>query len=133
MGNLIFIAIAIGLFSGAFLGYWWSKSLAFRLSKRSIAPRVVLVCSAGGAFLIMLPAFYISFIVGGNLGGGWGEVVSNSIGLGSVGVPIGLALGIAIISGCGLTFGALAGGLFGWLLTHVLPKSALTNHSSGTR
>jgi hypothetical protein len=133
MGNPIFIAIAIGLFSGAFLGYWWSKSLAFKLSKRSIAPRVVLACSAGGALLIMLPAFYISFIVGGNLGGGWGEAASNSIGLGSVGVPIGLAVGIAIIFGGGLAVGALVGGLFGWLLTYALPKSALTNHSSGTR
>lgn len=133
MSNPIFIAIAIGLFSGAFLGCWSSKSLANRLSKQSVAPRLVLACSAVGALLIMLPAFYISFIVGGNLGGGWGEAASNSLGLGSVGVPIGLAVGIAIIFGGGLAVGTLVGGVFGWLLTHVLPKSALTNHSRGTR
>ena len=133
MSNPILLAIAIGLFFGAFLGYWSSKTLAFRLSKRSIAPRFVLACSAVGAFLIMLPAFYISFIVGGNLGGGWGEAAGKSMGFGSVGVPIGLGAGIAIVFGSGLAIGALAGGLIGKLLTYALPKSALTNHSRGTR
>jgi putative copper export protein len=132
MNNLVFIAFAVGLSCGAYLGYRLGKFLAFKLSKQSIAPRVVRVCSVVCELLIVLPALYISFIVGGNLGGGWGEVASNSIGLGSIGVPIGLAVGIAIIfSGC-LALGALVGGVIGRLFTYALPKSALTRHSSGT-
>ena len=132
MNNLVFIAIAVGLFCGAFFGYRSGKFLAFKLSKQSIAPRFVLACSAISELLILLPAFYISFILGGNLGGGWGEVASNTMGLGSIGLPIGLAGGIAIIFGGCLALGALVGAVFGRLLTFVLPKSALTNHSSGT-
>jgi hypothetical protein len=133
MGFIILtIAITVGLSGGAFLGYWPSKSLAFRLSKSSIAPRLVMVCSTVGAILLMLPSLLFSFLFGGNIGGGFGAFVTESIGLGSTGAPVGLAFGIAVVLGSGLVVGALVGGMFGRLLTHVLPESVLTLRSSGT-
>ena len=118
----MFIAIGIGLIGGAFFGYLLSKTLAFRLSKLSPSPRIVIACAAAGALLMLLPAFFLSFVVGGNLGGAWGEIASNNIGLGAVGVLFGLAVGIAAVLGSVLVLGALLGGVLGKVLAQALPK-----------
>lgn len=131
MGLIIFtIAIAVGLSGGVFLGYWLSKLLTLKLCESSIAPRLVIACSTVGAILFALPALIVSFILGGNIGGGFGALITESIGLGSVGAPVGLTIGIAFILGTGLVVGALVGGLIGTLLTHALPPSA--DDSNGT-
>ena len=123
MGNAVIIAIAFGLIGGAFFGYLSSKALAFRLSKLSPSPRIVIACAAVGALLMLLPAFFLSFVVGGNLGGAWGGVASTNIGLGSAGMPFGLAVGIAVVLASVLVVGVLLGGLLGKVLAHALPKS----------
>jgi hypothetical protein len=133
MSNLIYLPIAVGIFGGAFLGYWSSRPLAFNLSKRSDAPRLVLWCAAIGALLMALPAFFISFIVGGSLGGAWADAALFGVELGAVGVPLGLALGIAVIFGGGLAVGVVIGGLFGLLLAHARHKFAAADHSSAPR
>ena len=132
MSYLIFIPIAFGICCGAFLGYWSSKPLALRLSKSSDAPRLVLWCSATGALLIALPAFSLSFIIGGNLGGALGEAASFSTGLVPVAVPFGLAIGITVVFGGGLAVGIVVGALFGMLIAYALRKFAPTNHSGET-
>ena len=124
MANAVMLAVGIGVISGVFAGFLLSKAIVLKLSKQSSSPRIVIACATAGALLILLPVFFLSFVVGGNLGGAWGSVASESMGLGSVGVPFGLAGGIAIVLGVGLVFGALLGGLIGKVLIYALPKSS---------
>ena len=51
-------------------------------------------------------------------------VLATIMGLGSFGVPFGLAGGIAIVLGVGLVFGALLGGLTGKVLLYARQKSS---------
>lgn len=119
------MAIATGLL----LGYWLSKALALKLSMKSNAPRFVTSCSALGTLLIIFPALYVSFIVGGNLGGGLGEFVSKNMGFDFLGVPIGLFIGITIVFGSGIAIGSLVGGLIGRLISYTIPKSTSSKQS----
>lgn len=121
MNIFVFIAISIGVIGGSFLGYLSAKALALKLSKDSPSPRIVLWGSSLGALVMLLPAFFFSFIVGGNLGGAWAEALSSTLGFGSIGAPFGLALGIAIFLGSGIAAGSVIGALFGKVLAHVLP------------
>ena len=121
MSTVIFVAIAIGLIVGSFLGYLSAKTLAFKFSKPSPSPRIVLACSSVGALVMLLPAFFLSFVIGGNLGGSWAEALTSALGLGSSGVPYGLALGVAVLLAGGLAVGSLIGALFGKVLANVLP------------
>ena len=122
MANAVILAVGIGVVAGVFAGFLLSKAIILRLGKHSSSPRIVITFAAAGALLILLPACFLSFVVGGNLGGAWGAVASESVGLSSFGVPFGLAGGIAIVLGVGLVFGALLGGLIGRLLICALPK-----------
>jgi hypothetical protein len=118
----VIIAIAIGLVGGACSGYWSGKALAFRLSKSSPAPGLVVACAAVGALLMSVPAFFLSFVLGGNVGGAWGEAASIYIGFDSVGVPFGIAVGIAFVLGGSLAAGALLGGLLGKAVAFAMQK-----------
>jgi CBS domain containing-hemolysin-like protein len=129
MNNHIFISIAFGICSGAFLCYWSSRPLALRLSNGSESPRLVLWCSAIVALLAALPAFLLSFIVGGNLSEVLLDAVSFSTSLGSILSPVGLAISTAIVFGGGLAIAIVVGGLIGRLLAYVLRKLAQTKHS----
>jgi hypothetical protein len=76
------------------------------LSAWSAAPigRVRLGAVAGGV-LILLPALFLSFVMGGNFGGGLGGYFA-----GDLGVPVGLGFGIAVVLAVGLGLGAGGGG-----------------------
>src|SRR5258706_270794 len=54
---------------------------------------VVRAFGIGGMFLGVVPALLLSIVVGGNLGGGWGEALLGPL----AGVPIGLAAGIVVV------------------------------------
>jgi hypothetical protein len=125
MINAVSVAIAVGLIGGACFGYFLSKALAFRLSRLSPSPRIVIACAGAGALLMLFPAFFLCFAVGGSLGGAWGEAAGSRIGLGSVGAPFGLAAGIAAVLGGVPVLGTLLGGLLGRVLARLLPKSTL--------
>jgi hypothetical protein len=120
--NAMFVATSVGLIGGALVGYWLSKTLALKLSKRASGRRIVNVCASLGALLSLVPACFLSFVVGGNLGGSWGEVASAPLGAEKLGVPIGLSIGIALTLGVGLTVGTLLGGLAGKALSNLLPN-----------
>lgn len=124
MDVTIFFAMGLGIVFGILIGRTASKFIITKLGKSSAAPRVVFICAVASAFIFLLPALFFSFVVGGNLGGGWGEAASTALGLGSVGVPVGLTLGIAIFLGGGLLLGAFVGCLFGKVLINVFPKLA---------
>lgn len=121
MDYAVFLAIALGLSAGAIIGFRSSKVILICLSEPARAPRMVQYCSWIGALLFLLPSFFLSIVVGGTLGGGWGEAATVTVGYGFLGVPVGLAVGIAVILGGGIAVGTLIGGLVGRLLSHILP------------
>jgi len=107
------IAIALGLFAGYIMGYRAINTLARRLSCGSMAPRFVRGGAWIGALLMLWPSFILAIVIGGTLGGGWGETVSTAMGLGGIGVPFGIAAGMTIVMTTGISLGALIGGAFG--------------------
>jgi hypothetical protein len=126
MENAAFLATAVGLTLGMYIGLSLTKRLSNWISELTRAPRLVQCCSISGAFLFLVLSVPISVFVGGMLGGGWGEELSIAVGYGSLGVPVGLSLGIAILLICGIVIGALVGGTVGKLLSHFLPEAVLT-------
>ncbi len=115
MSTFTFVGIAIGLLGGVALSFSVTNTISSKLSLLSTKPRFIVACSKAGALLTLLPAFFISFTVGGNFGGAYGSVV----GLGVFGIPLELALGISIFLGLGLALGAFFGDLFGRSFTYV--------------
>ena len=102
MINLTFIGIATGIILGAALGCVGSRFVVRLLHSRAWV--------SGGALVAMFPAFFLSFVVGGNLGGAYSAIVFGSP------VP-GLALGVAIVLGGVVVCGAILGGLVGRLIS----------------
>ena len=125
MEKVVFLSVPFGLVVGAIFGYRFSKMFAIWLSKLARAPRLVQNCGFVGALLFLYPTFAISIFVGGMVGGLWCEEVSLAIGYGSAGVPVGMALGIAVSFGSGIFIGTVLGGTIGKLLSHFLPTSVL--------
>jgi len=108
---VIWVASILGLLGGFLLAYWMGKQLLPKMisaiNDRMLAIWLVL----RGTIAMLLPAFFLSFVVGGTLGGALGERWSQPLGLGIAGVPLGLASGIAVVFALVLVSGALGGGL----------------------
>lgn len=101
MINATFIAISIGMLLGVAFGYVGSRLVVRILPSRSWV--------SGGAVLALAPAFFLAFVVGGNLGGAYSAAV--------FGTPApGLAFGVAIVLGGVVVCGAVLGGLVGRLV-----------------
>ncbi len=116
--------IVIGLTGGVFLGYLGARAITRVLRRKSPHQRLMAGFVAVGFIAAIPAAFFPSFVVGGNIGGGWGAYVSESVGLGSIGVPLGIATGIATVLAVGLTIGAAIGGLIGYGVSIVLKKKS---------
>jgi hypothetical protein len=58
---------------------------------------ILLYLALAGTVIAVLPALFLSLVVGGTLGGAWGERAFDQLGLDSSGAPVGLALGIALV------------------------------------
>jgi hypothetical protein len=113
MNYTIPIAVGLGLVFGLLISHRMVNEVLAYLGKNFIATRFVQACAFIGVIVLLLPSLFLSFVVGGNLGGSWGEYVTQSLGLGLLGVPIGLAIGIALILTISISLGALIGGLVG--------------------
>ena len=76
-------------------------------------------------FLILsaLPAIFIGTVVGGSLGGAYGEHITQTIGLGSIGVPIGITIGLTVTISLILVLGASLGYLTARLFYKVHGKT----------
>jgi hypothetical protein len=120
MQHAIVFAILAGLVGGAVLGYLGARTVSRVLSRRSPNPRVVAGFITVGFIAVIPVAFFLSFVVGGNVGGGSGAFISESVNLGSIGVPLGLAVGIAAVLAGGLTASAAVGGLVGYAVSIAL-------------
>jgi len=112
LGDQVSVAViastSLGVVGGVLLGYLGGKGFARKLSAGSSSPKIVLRCALAGGLVMLLPALFLSFVVGGNLGGGWGEVA-----LGRIGIPLGLAAGICVVLSILLSSSALFGAVLG--------------------
>src|SRR5258708_13529387 len=98
--------IVIGFTGGVLLGYLAARAITRVLRRESPHQRLMAGFVAVGFIAAIPAAFFPSFVVGGNIGGGWGAYVSESVGLGSIGVPLGIPTEIATALPVGLTIGA---------------------------
>jgi hypothetical protein len=115
--NLYAIVLpCIGYSAGAVGGYLLSKRIIRRLSSDSFKPRLVVWFGVVGGVVALLPAFFLSVVVGGTLGGSYGEVVGQTFGLGRTGVLIGIPIGSAVLLAALITVGVLAGAVLGRLI-----------------
>jgi len=62
-----------------------------------------------GTVVALFPAFFLSIVVGGTLGGAWGEWLFDRLGMSLSGVPYGLAVGVALVFAVVLLGGGAAG------------------------
>jgi hypothetical protein len=110
------VLACIGYSAGAVGGYLLSKRIIRRLSSDSFKPRLVVWFGVAGGVVALLPAFFLSVVVGGTLGGSYGEVVGQTFGLGRIGVLIGIPVGSAVVLAALITVGVLAGTVLGRLI-----------------
>ena len=99
------IALGLGFAIGAAAAYVGARVLVRRIAQGSEAPRAVVAVAFFGGLIALLPAAFLSIVVGGNFGGSWAEAV-----WGTAAVPFGLALGIATVLALGTASGAVLAG-----------------------
>jgi len=107
--NPIWIATLIGLAGGVMLAYQLAKTILPRAIAATKHVALAVRLAIAGTVVALFPAFLLSLVVGGTLGGAWGERAFSQIGFPASGAPIGLALGIAIVFALVLVAGALLG------------------------
>ena len=106
MKEIVFVSIALGVVLGTFAGVAAARRIGSEVSGRWNVPlKLVRTGVLIGGCVVLLPSFFLSFVVGGNFGGGWGEFIA-----GRTGVVIGLAVGVAAVLALGIAVGAGAGG-----------------------
>lgn len=108
MVSPIWIATALGLAGGLVLAYALGKAVLPRWVEKSEHISLLVRMAFAGTVVALLPALLLSLVVGGTLGGAWGERAFAQLGFSS-GAPIGLALGVAVVFALVLVAGAAAG------------------------
>jgi len=93
----VWFSTALGLLGGLVLSYVLGKAIVPRLIAKSRHMPILLYLALAGTVIAVLPALFLSLVVGGTLGGAWGERIFDQLGLDSSGAPVGLALGIALV------------------------------------
>jgi hypothetical protein len=107
--NPVWIATLVGLAGGVALAYQLGRLILPRAIAQSRHVALAVRLAIAGTAVALLPAFLLALVVGGTLGGTWGEQAFSRIGFPESGAPIGLALGIAIVFALVLVGGALLG------------------------
>ena len=102
------LAMVVGYSAGVLGGYLLSRRITFWLSRGCPKPRLVQWFGVVGGLAAVLPAFFLSTVLA-TLGGGYGEAATQAVGLGSSGIPLGLAGGLALVMATVLGVGTLAG------------------------
>jgi hypothetical protein len=99
-------AIAGGVIAGVVGGIIAGRWLASRGAARSIRRPSPSVWAYAGAAVAGVPSLVLSFVVGGNLGGGWGEAL-----FGIPGIAVGMLLGITVVLAVGIAAGYFFGSI----------------------
>jgi hypothetical protein len=108
----IWIATALGLGGGVVLAYAIGNAVLPRAVAKSEDMLLFVRLAFAGTVAALLPALFLSIVIGGTLGGAWGERVFGRLGIPLSGVPAGLALGIALV----FALVVLGGGASGFFL-----------------
>ena len=103
------VATALGLGGGIALAILVGQAALPRLIRRSPNVRLSARLALGGTLAALLPALLLSVVVGGTLGSAWGREVFRELGIGSSGVPFGVAAGTALAFAAVVLLGAAAG------------------------
>lgn len=111
------IATALGVAGGLALSYALGRAVLPALLANSRDKLLMGRLAIAGIAVALLPALFLSLVVGGTLGSAWGEHTFRQLGLPSSGMAFGLASGIALVFALVLLGGAGIGLLFGkaWL------------------
>lgn len=115
-GSASWISSALGLIGGVALMYLAAKATVPRMITGARDRRLLLRLALAGTLVALLPALFLSLVVGATLGGAWGRQLLAPYGLGASGAPLGLALGIALVFAGVVLCGTMAGILLGRLL-----------------
>jgi hypothetical protein len=108
-GSAVVLAMVVGYSAGVLGGYLLFRRITSWLSRSCSKPRLVLLFGAVGGLAAALPAVFLSTVVGGTLGGAYGEVATQALGLGSSGIPLGLGAGLALVMAAVVGVGAFIG------------------------
>ena len=122
------IAMAVGYIGGVALSYFCGRAIVFRVGARTafrdLKSSLIGIMGVAGGLIALLPALFLATVVGGNLGGAYGEVIFSSLGFGMAGVPLGLALGLCLVTTVVTSAGVLLGAAIGKLLNALISKPA---------
>ncbi len=97
MFSPIWIATALGLVGGLALAYALGSVVLPRLVANAEDMLLFVRLAFAGTVVAFLPAIFLSLVVGGTLGGAWGEYIFGRLGFPSSGAPFGLAVGVALV------------------------------------
>jgi hypothetical protein len=122
----IWTATALGLGGGAALAYAMGKALLPRAVAKSEDMLLFVRLAFAGTVVALLPALLLSFVIGGTLGGAWGERVFGLLGIPLSGVPAGLALGIALVFALVVVGGGAVGIVLGKAVVRYRRRRART-------
>lgn len=114
MNAAVWLATGFGLAGGALLAYVVAKPVLLKVIALSADVVLTVRLVVGGMVVAILPALLLAIVVGGTLGGAWGEQLFGLIGFPMSGVPIGLAGGIGLV----FALVVLCGGAIGLLIAH---------------
>jgi hypothetical protein len=119
--NYVFgLLIGLGFSIGLFTGYLGARAVYRALIRRSSHRLILFTFVAGGGLSVVPVALFLAFFIGGNIGGGVGSFTSESLGLESIGAPIGIAAGIAIVLSAVVSLAALVSGCIGYFVSVAL-------------
>lgn len=130
MTTFIAIAIGTGYFGGVFLAFYLSKLLLhgitinFAVNERQ--KQLIRGIGIALGVVALVPAIFLATVVGGNLGGSYGGIMSESIGLGEVGIPVGLATGLVLVIAVTVTAILFVGACLGLLVARVFYRGSAT-------
>jgi hypothetical protein len=110
MSGASWIAGAVGLVGGVALAYAVAKPAVPRMIAGAKDRLLLARLGLAGTLIALLPALFLSLVVGATLGGAWGRQILAPYGLAASGAPIGLALGVALVF-AGVVLGGTAAGI----------------------
>lgn len=91
----IFFVICLGL--GYIGGVVISVYLVSKFFKSRSINNIIYYFTLGSLLAGAFPAIFLGTVIGGNLGGAWAAYITESLGYGSVGAPVGIAIGVFIV------------------------------------
>lgn len=119
MTGSAWIASALGIVAGVAICYAALKRLLPHFVRRSKDALLLVRLALAGTLAALLPALFLSLVVGATLGGAWGRQIFQPYGLAASGVPLGVALGTTAVFAAVVLLGTAAGIVLGSALLHL--------------